>query len=150
MHILLITTLPNKVASALREKADVIDCRNYNTIAERLQSYRMHCTPDLLITYRCPYILPSEIYVDVPLGAFNIHPSLLPKYKGLNPWEAIIRNNEKESGVTIHRITEAIDGGEIMMQQTFAINTSFPLNVLRAQADEIAAEMIIEFVNHDL
>ena len=144
MLILLLTTLPNKVADALRDQADLLDCRDYATIGERLAAYMAHHTPERIITYRCPYILPREVFTKVSGGALNIHPSLLPKYKGLNPWEAIIRNKETETGVTIHRITEQVDGGEIVMQRTMSIDPSLPLETLRAQADELAAQMIKE------
>ena len=144
MPILLLTTLPNKVADALRDQADLLDCRDYATIGERLADYMAHHKPEHIITYRCPYILPREVFTKVSGGALNIHPSLLPKYKGLNPWEAIIRKKETETGVTIHRIKEQVDGGEIVMQRTMSIDPSLPLETLRAQADELAAQMIKE------
>ena len=51
----------------------------------------------------------------------NIHPSLLPKYKGLNTHERVIRNKEKFSGCTVHHVTSKLDSGKIILQQKIKI-----------------------------
>ena len=47
----------------------------------------------------------------------NIHPSLLPKYKGLNTHERVIKNKEKISGCTIHFVNSKLDSGKIILQK---------------------------------
>ena len=47
----------------------------------------------------------------------NIHPSLLPKYKGLNTHQRVIQNKEKFSGCTVHFVTSKLDSGKIIMQK---------------------------------
>ncbi len=47
----------------------------------------------------------------------NIHPSLLPKYKGLNTHERVLKNNEKYSGSTVHFVTPKLDSGKIILQK---------------------------------
>ena len=51
----------------------------------------------------------------------NIHPSLLPKYKGLNTYERAIKNNEKYSGCTVHLVNSKIDSGKIILQKKVRI-----------------------------
>ena len=51
----------------------------------------------------------------------NIHPSLLPKYKGLNTHQRAIRSNEKFSGCTVHYVTPKLDSGEIILQKKVII-----------------------------
>ena len=51
----------------------------------------------------------------------NIHPSLLPKYKGLNTHERAIRNKEKYSGCTVHLVNEKLDSGKIILQKKIKI-----------------------------
>ena len=51
----------------------------------------------------------------------NIHPSLLPKYKGLNTHKRVIENNEKYSGCTVHYVTSKLDSGKIIMQKKIRI-----------------------------
>ena len=52
----------------------------------------------------------------------NIHPSLLPKYKGLNTHERVILNNEKFSGCTVHIVNARLDSGKIILQKQVRIN----------------------------
>ena len=52
----------------------------------------------------------------------NIHPSLLPKYKGLNTHERVIMNNEKFSGCTVHLVNPKLDSGKIILQKKVRIN----------------------------
>tara|TARA_B100000767_G_scaffold246197_1_gene245586 strand:- start:37 stop:600 length:564 start_codon:yes stop_codon:yes gene_type:complete len=52
----------------------------------------------------------------------NIHPSLLPKFKGLNTFARILKNNEKKTGCTVHYVNEKLDSGNIIAQKSFYIN----------------------------
>ena len=52
----------------------------------------------------------------------NIHPSLLPKYKGLNTHERVIKNNEKFSGCTVHYVNSQLDAGKIIMQKKVKVS----------------------------
>ena len=51
----------------------------------------------------------------------NIHPSLLPKYKGLNTHKRVIENNEKFSGCTVHFVNSKLDSGKIILQKKVKI-----------------------------
>jgi phosphoribosylglycinamide formyltransferase-1 len=53
---------------------------------------------------------------------FNIHPSLLPKYKGLNTHQRALDDNEKYSGCTVHYVTSKLDSGKIILQKRVKIN----------------------------
>jgi len=53
----------------------------------------------------------------------NIHPSLLPKYKGLNTHQRVIKNNEKFSGCTIHFVNSKLDSGRIILQKKIKISS---------------------------
>jgi len=52
----------------------------------------------------------------------NIHPSLLPKYKGLNTHKRVLKNNEKYSGCTVHFVTSKLDSGKIILQKKVLID----------------------------
>ena len=60
----------------------------------------------------------------------NIHPSLLPKYKGLNSHQKALKNNEKYSGCTVHYITDKVDSGKIILQKKVKIKRKDSLNTL--------------------
>ncbi len=52
----------------------------------------------------------------------NIHPSLLPKFKGLNTFSRILKNKEKKAGCTVHYVNEKLDSGNTIIQKSFFIN----------------------------
>ena len=49
----------------------------------------------------------------------NIHPSLLPKYKGLNTFKKVLRDKEKYTGCTVHYVNEKLDNGKIIVKKKF-------------------------------
>ena len=104
-------------------------------------------SPDLLFVYRCPFIISKKAYSTARIGAYNIHPSLLPKYRGLNPWYEIFKNNEVENGVTLHRITDVVDKGEIIYQQSYKIFPKDTIEYARNKADIIASELLAKFLD---
>ena len=54
----------------------------------------------------------------------NIHPSLLPKYKGLNTFKKAIRNKDKFTGCTVHYVNEKLDGGKIILKKRIEIKSN--------------------------
>lgn len=150
MKILLVTTLPNKVYDSILTINGVtlhcVDCADYNNIKQRVVNEVSSNNFSMLITYRCPYIIPLEVIEKIYGCAYNIHPSLLPKYPGLNPWEEIIRNGDNYSGVTLHHLTSIPDGGEILKRRRFKICKEASLEYNRNQADIIASKLIKEFI----
>ncbi len=65
----------------------------------------------------------SKIFIQ-KLGKtiINIHPSLLPKYKGLNTYERILKNKEIKTGCTVHYVNEKLDNGKSIIQKSFFID----------------------------
>jgi phosphoribosylglycinamide formyltransferase 1 len=54
----------------------------------------------------------------------NIHPSLLPKFKGLNTFERVLKNMERKTGCTVHHVNKKLDDGQIIAKRSFFINPS--------------------------
>ena len=61
----------------------------------------------------------------------NIHPSLLPKYKGLDTHERVLKNKEKFSGCTVHHVTSKLDSGKIILQKKVIINKNETVRSLK-------------------
>ena len=74
-------------------------------------------SPDLIIVADFGLIIPSEILKLPPLGCLNIHPSLLPKYRGPSPVSSALLNEKKFTGVTIMVMDEGVDTGPIIAQK---------------------------------
>ena len=67
-------------------------------------------------------ILSSKFIKNFKYKILNIHPSLLPKYKGLNTHEKVLKNKELYSGCTVHYVVPKIDSGSIILQKKIKIN----------------------------
>ena len=67
-------------------------------------------------------ILSSNFIKKFDGNILNIHPSLLPKYKGLNTHERVIKNNERFSGCTVHYVNSSLDSGKIILQKKILIS----------------------------
>jgi Folate-dependent phosphoribosylglycinamide formyltransferase PurN len=63
-------------------------------------------------------ILSKEFIKNINVPVINIHPSLLPKFKGLNTHERAINKKEKFSGCTVHFVTPKLDSGKIILQKS--------------------------------
>ncbi len=72
----------------------------------------------------------------------NVHPSLLPRWRGAAPVERTIMAGDTETGVTIHETVEALDAGPIAAQESFAIGDEDDAGVVFARAAEIAAALL--------
>ncbi|MFL2798126.1 MAG: phosphoribosylglycinamide formyltransferase [Paracoccaceae bacterium] len=69
-------------------------------------------------------VLGPYFITQFPNNIINIHPSLLPKYKGLNTHSRALESQDKEAGCTVHRVTKKIDDGLILGQASVPISTS--------------------------
>ncbi len=97
----------------LKEKLNVIEFENW----DNFKNYLNLIKPEAGVIAGFGKIIPKEIINSFPKGILNIHPSLLPKYRGPNPIREVILNGEKETGVTIFLIDELIDHGPILKQE---------------------------------
>ena len=74
-------------------------------------------SPDLLVVVSFGLIIPKWFLDTARVGAVNVHPSLLPKYRGPSPLQWVIWNGEKETGITVIRMSERMDAGDILYQE---------------------------------
>ena len=77
--------------------------------------------PDIIFSFYYRKIIDMKILDLAPLGAFNMHGSLLPKYRGRACVNWCVLNGEKETGVTLHRMTKYADRGNIIAQEAVTI-----------------------------
>lgn len=87
-------------------------------------------------------IIPREIFEIPKHKTLNIHPSLLPKYRGASPIQSQILNNEKEIGVSIMQIEEAMDAGPVLVQKPHPLIP--PLDQGREGRKQLERELAVE------
>jgi folate-dependent phosphoribosylglycinamide formyltransferase PurN len=83
-----------------------------------------------------------------PAPMINIHPSLLPKYKGLHAVEQALKSGDDMTGVTVHYVNEQLDGGEIIMQQTVPILPEDNINTLTQAIQRIEYGILPAAIEH--
>ena len=69
-------------------------------------------------------IISNKIINKFDKKIINIHPSLLPKFKGLNTTQRVLKNNEKKTGCTVHYVNNKLDDGDIIVKKIFYINSN--------------------------
>jgi len=100
--------------------------------------------PQVISVANFGQIMKSDIVNAPPQGCINMHPSLLPKYRGPTPSYWILKNKEKISGVTIHFIVEGIDNGDIILQSEIAIEDGETENSLDEKSTTLGASMLLD------
>lgn len=96
-----------------------------------------------LLSVGFPYIIPKSIYSRHKV-ALNIHPTLLPKYRGPTTGAYILINNESESGSTVHFLEEEADKGDVVLQSHVALTPFDTLRSLQRKVYETEPALIIE------
>jgi methionyl-tRNA formyltransferase len=101
--------------------------------------------PDLIVVAAFR-ILPKEVYSMAPQGAFNLHASLLPKYRGAAPINWAIINGEKETGVTTFFLKESVDTGSVILQARVNIGPEETAGELHDKLAAVGAEIVLQSV----
>jgi methionyl-tRNA formyltransferase len=102
--------------------------------------------PDILLVATYHRILREETYSAAGV-ALNFHPSLLPRYRGPNPYFWALRNGEAQTGLTVHVISDAPDAGDIVWQRAVAIELDDDQGRLRLRLSQLAALAVPEIVS---
>ena len=87
------------------------------TIVERIATTK----PDAILSWFWPRRIPERVLRLAPRGAFGVHPSLLPRHRGADPYFHAILAGDHETGVTLHRLDASYDTGAILDHRTLAI-----------------------------
>lgn len=106
--------------------------------------------PDLLIVAGFGKILPKEILEFPKYGVLNIHPSLLPKYRGPSPIQQTILNGDKEAGVSIMKLNEKIDEGDLLGQMAVKLSGYEDQTVLRNAMASLGSELLADLLPYYL
>lgn len=101
--------------------------------------------PDLIVVVAFR-ILPREVFTVPGSGSFNLHASLLPKYRGAAPINWAIINGEKETGVTTFFLQEKVDTGSILLQARLPILPEDNAGTVHDKLAEVGAEIVLHTV----
>ncbi|KKR71473.1 MAG: Methionyl-tRNA formyltransferase [Microgenomates group bacterium GW2011_GWC1_41_8] len=103
---------------------------------------------DLAIVVAYGVIIPKELLDIPPYGFINVHYSFLPQYRGASPVQSAILNGDTETGVTIMKMDEELDHGEIISQQKIAIDQNDTTESLLNKLTELSKPLMIETIKY--
>ncbi len=103
-------------------------------------------SPDMVTLVAFGQILPEEIIRFPRFGCLNVHPSLLPQYRGAAPMNWAIINGDRETGVTIMLMDEGVDSGDILLQEKTDIAADETFDDLHARLSIVGARLLIGVV----
>lgn len=123
-------------------KCNIVD--DINNI-QLIEYFKLLC-PELILTVHFERLLKSELIRIPAKGCINIHPSLLPYYKGLAPQHWPIINGDLETGITVHFIDEGMDTGEIILQKRISISPEESVSHLQLKMLELYGPLVSEAI----
>ena len=119
-----------KYSKAYKIQKKVIDFKNKNIAEKKLLNLLSKKKIRFICLAGFMKILSKKFIKKFSGKIVNIHPSLLPKYKGLNTHQKALKNNDKYSGCTVHYVTDKVDSGKIILQKKVKIKRKDSLNTL--------------------
>ena len=102
--------------------------------------------PELLVVVAYGKILPDEFIAAARKGAVNLHPSILPKYRGAAPIQRAVINGEKMTGVTVMYLSDRLDAGDIIYTEKTQIGESETADALKNRLSALGAGLLCKAV----
>ncbi len=134
---------PTAVAQwAHQHRIDCIEAADINT-PEMIEKTKI-LTPDLLVVIAFGQKISSELIDLPPKGAINVHASLLPKYRGAAPVNWAIIGGEKKTGISIIRLAQRMDAGDILAAASTPIGENETAGQLHDRLAKLAAPVLVE------
>lgn len=109
---------------------------------DKLKSYEA----DLFVVIAYGQILPINVLSLPKLYSVGLHASLLPKYRGPSPISWAVLSGEKRTGITVFKLTEKMDAGDIIIQQEAEISASDNAHTLSVKLSELGADLLLKAV----
>ena len=126
-------TIPYREVAG-RNASDVI------TLLDRIQ-------PDIICIAGYRWVLPRAIFARPPLGAINLHASLLPRHRGPWPLFWIYHSDDRVTGVTIHRLAEGVDTGPVVLRSAYPLPRGYAVEELNRRNVERGAAAMQEVLD---
>lgn len=141
---------PKKDHSMFNDFRDFVLSRRLNYIdydeldEEQLINKIKALDVDVAVVCSFNYKIPKVLMNAVKDGFINVHPSMLPKYRGGNPYSRVLMNGETETGVTIHFMDESFDTGDIIAQKAYHIHSKATMGTLFNELNVLGIELLLQ------
>lgn len=131
----------------VKEKAVSLGLKVYSPIKLRSDfEFIKELNPDMIITCAYGQILNEELLNIPKLGCFNLHGSLLPKYRGGAPIHYALLNGDEKTGITLMYMDKGMDSGDMIAKEEIKIEDNDNIESLTSKLSVIASNMIIKYL----
>ena len=127
---------------ALEKGLPVFQPVNFKDEADRQELAGLH--PDLLVVAAYGLILPQSVLDIAPLGAINVHASLLPRLRGAAPIQRAIMNGDHVTGITIMQMEKGLDSGPILLQRALGIGINDTAETIHDELAIMGGTLLVE------
>jgi methionyl-tRNA formyltransferase len=122
-------------------------CKRYKIkFLKKKNSLNKSLSCDYLISIFSNLIIKEKYLKMFKFGCFNFHPAILPFYPGINPISGMIFNGEKNIGVTLHKMTKKIDGGNIILLKKTSITDDYNLIQCMKKIEKLTLKILNKFI----
>ncbi|MDR0301357.1 MAG: methionyl-tRNA formyltransferase [Treponema sp.] len=118
------TPLPTEIGEAAEKICAHVSVLKPHKLDAAAREQVSSLKPELLVTFAYGRIFGPKFLALFPLGGINIHPSLLPKYRGPSPIQAAILNRDTETGITVQTLAQEMDSGDILTRENLRLTGS--------------------------
>lgn len=137
------------VASPVKQKAEELKLKIFQPYSIDREFYKVvkELKPDILVVVAFGKIFKRSFLSIFPGGGINLHPSLLPKYRGPSPIPAAILNGDSETGVTVQMLADKVDSGDILGQLSYKLNGTETTEILTSILSREGSKLIMDVLN---
>jgi methionyl-tRNA formyltransferase len=138
-------SLPNPVKeTAVSSGYNFLEIESFS---DRIISAILKFNFDCIVLISFGKILPKQLLNLLPGSCINVHPSLLPKYRGPSPIISTLLNGDKKTGISIIKMTEKVDEGDIFLQSEFAVSDDDNKDLLEEKLVKIGVPLLFSVLD---
>jgi len=127
---------------ALKHNLKIITPKTLRNVEAQKEFFNLQADAAVVVAYGL--ILPQEILDGTKFGCVNIHPSLLPKWRGASPIQRPLMAGDCETGITIIKMDKGVDSGEMMVQEKFSLEGDETYGDLAEKLSQMGAEILVK------
>lgn len=140
-----VVTIPNSPVKRFASQHNIPVVVSSNLNSETIKKITAF-SPDFLVVADYGLFLPNKLLALPKYAPLNVHHSLLPKYRGPSPAPTAILMGEKVSGVTIIKMSDQLDAGDILSQQKYTLQSGETTETLLTKLNQLGGEIIISVI----
>ncbi len=126
---------------ALQHNLPIFQPENFRVMQEQTQLAELHA--DIMVVAAYGLLLPSPVLQAPRLGCINIHPSLLPRWRGAAPIQRALLAGDEKTGITIMQMEKGLDTGAMLYKTTCSIQEADTSGILHDRLAQLGAESIV-------